>query len=232
MFLIIKCGALKKGSSLRNFFENSKNNLIIPCYEESKEDKKKLVSEFFASEYLKITNEEINLLVDLISNERLEIKNELSKLAIYIKNNKKNLIDSLGVITENSNDNFNQLIFSLFSKDKKGFLKMFFKSKEIQSDSVRSINFLSEHLMKILEVKGKIKSGYEKSSSIKSLRPPVFFKYLPEFNKHIDMWSEKNITFLLRKLFFCQSSTLKGLKTSEFELYFLFLKILNFKING
>ena len=50
---------------------------------------KKLVSEFFASEYLKITNEEINLLVDLISNERLEIKNELSKLAIYIKNNKK-----------------------------------------------------------------------------------------------------------------------------------------------
>ena len=80
--------ALKKGSSLRNFFENSKNTLIIPCYEESKEDKK-LVSEFFASEYLKITNEEINLLVDLISNERLEIKNELSKLAIYIKNNKK-----------------------------------------------------------------------------------------------------------------------------------------------
>ena len=47
------------------------------------------MSEFFASEYLKITNEEINLLVDLISNERLEIKNELSKLAIYIKNNKK-----------------------------------------------------------------------------------------------------------------------------------------------
>ena len=86
--------------------------------------------------------------------------------------------------------------------------------------------------MKILEVKGKIKSGYEKSSSIKSLRPPVFFKYLPEFNKHIDMWSEKNITFLLRKLFFCQSSTLKGQTTSEFELYFLFLKILNFKINS
>ena len=83
------------------------------------------MSEFFASEYLKITNEEINLLVDLISNERLEIKNELSKLAIYIKNNKK-FNRFLGVITENSNDNFNQLIFSLFSKDKKGFLKMFF----------------------------------------------------------------------------------------------------------
>ena len=81
-------------------------------------------------------------MVDLISNERLEIKNELSKLAIYIKTIKK-FNRFLGVITENSNDNFNQLIFSLFSKDKKGFLKMFFKSKEIQSDSVRSINFLN-----------------------------------------------------------------------------------------
>ena len=57
-----------------------------------------------------------------------------------------------------------------------------------------------------------------------------FFLNISEFNKHIDV-SEKNITFLLRKLFFCQSSTLKGQRLQNLNCI-LFLKILNFKING
>ena len=38
--LIIKCVQLKKTSTLRTFFEKSKEDLIVPCYEENETDKK------------------------------------------------------------------------------------------------------------------------------------------------------------------------------------------------
>ena len=100
--------------------------------------------------------------------------------------------------------------------------------EDIQNDEIRLINYLSDHFMKILEVKNKIRSGYEKNFAIKSLRPPVFFKYITEFSKQVDLWSEKEIDFFLRKLFQCQSSSLKNSRSSKFQLYFLFLRILNF----
>lgn len=226
--LIIKSTQLKKNTTLRNFFEKSKNNLIIPCYEETENDKKNIIKKVFNSEKLNISNEEIELLSSLLGNERLEIKNELNKLIIFIKNSKKDIRGSANIISGHINENISQLIFFLSSKKKKDFLRNFFNSKDIQNDEIRLINYLSDHFMKILEVKNKIRSGYEKNFAIKSLRPPIFFKYITEFSKQVDLWSDKEIDFFLRKLFQCQSSSLKNSRSSKFQLYFLFLRILNF----
>ena len=47
--LIIKCVQLKKTSTLRTFFEKSKEDLIVPCYEENETDKKNMIKGFFSS---------------------------------------------------------------------------------------------------------------------------------------------------------------------------------------
>ena len=227
--LIIKCVQLKKTSALRTFFEKSKENLIVPCYEENETDKKNMIMSFFSSAKLNISADEINVLSSLLSNERLEIKNELNKLIIFIKNSKKDVKDSLNIISENISENISQLIFSLASRDELNFLKNFFKSKDIRNDNVKLINSFSDHLLKILEVKDKIKRGHEKSFAIKALRPPIFFKYLNDFTRQVDLWEEKEINHFLRKLYICQSYYLKNFKSNKFTLYFLFLKILNLK---
>ena len=86
--------------------------------------------------------------------------------------------------------------------------------------------------MRILEVKSKIKSGKEKDLAIKSLKPAVFFKDIPEFDKHLDIWNEEDIYYFLKKLFVCQVSNLNGIKSFKFQLYFLFFWILNLKKNN
>ena len=188
-----------------------------------------MIKDFFSSAKLNISVHEINLLSGLLSNERLEIKNELNKLIIFIKNSKKDVKESLNIISENISENISQLIFFLASRDEFNFLKNFFKSKDIQNDHVKLINSFSDHLLKILEVKDKIKRGHEKSFAIKALRPPIFFKYLSDFTRQVDLWEEKEINHFLRKLYICQSYYLKNFKSSKFTLYFLFLKILNLK---
>ena len=54
-----------------------------------------MIKDFFSSAKLNISVHEINLLSGLLSNERLEIKNELNKLIIFIKNSKKTLKNPL-----------------------------------------------------------------------------------------------------------------------------------------
>ena len=88
-----------------------------------------MIKDFFSSAKLNISAHEINVLSSLLSNERLEIKNELNKLIIFIKNSKKDVKDSLNIISENISENISQLIFSLASRDEPNFLKNFFKSK-------------------------------------------------------------------------------------------------------
>ena len=229
LILIIKCSQLKKNSALRNFFENSKDHLTIPCYEETENDKKNIVRKIFNSENLNISEDEIKKISAMLSNQKLEIENELNKLIIYLKTSKKNLRDSLNIVSKNLTESINRLVFLLVSRDKENFLMEFFKSKEIQNDPIRLINYLSDHLLKILEVKTKVNSGQDKNYAIKRIRPPIFFKDIPEFSRQIDLWSENEIYVFLRKLFLCQMSSLKGLKSGKFQLYFLFLKILNNK---
>ena len=232
LILILKCTQLKKSSALRNFFENSKEYLVVPCYEENETEKKNIIRKIFTSEGLNISSEEINLISNMLGNQKLEIENELNKLIIYLKTSKKDINSSLSVISENINENINKLIFFLSSKEKTNFLRSLFKSKEIQNDHLRLINYFSDHLMRILEVKSKIKSGKEKDLAIKSLKPPVFFKDIPEFGKHLDIWNEEDIYYFLKKLFLCQVSNLNGIKSFKFQLYFLFLKIINQKKNN
>ena len=53
--------------------------------------------------------------------------------------------------------------------------------------------------MRLLEVKSKIKSGRKKDLAIKSLKPPVFFKDIPEFGKHLDIWNEEDIYYFFKE---------------------------------
>ena len=56
----------------------------------------------------------------------------------------------------------------------------------------------------------------------KKFATPVFFKYITEFSKQVDLWGEKEIDFFLRKLFQCQSSSLKTLGLANFSCIFCF----------
>ena len=121
------------------------------------------------------------------------------------------------------------------------FLSKFIKSnnqRELDkiNEIVAKINLLEENVktlkdtdfpLKTSELKEKIKNGQNKNSAIKSLRPPIFFKRLSKFNSQVEQWNEKEILRIIKKLHLFRVSSLNGDRSSKFQLYFLFLKILN-----
>jgi len=226
-YLICKSDQLKKTSAFRRFFEGSEKSVTVACYEETELEKRSLIKNSLLSEEIKVNENEISQLSDILSNQRYEILNELQKVKIAIKTSKKTLVESIDLICKQSNGDIDDLIYSLASKEKNNFLVNFFNSKEIQNDLIRFANYFSEHLFKLLEVKERIRNGENKNLAIKSLRPPIFFKKLTKFNNQVEQWNEKEILNIIKKLFLFRMASLEGQKSSKFQLYFLFLKILN-----
>lgn len=226
-YLICKSDQLKKASAFRRFFENSDHSVTVACYEETEQEKNSLIKSSLLDDEIKVSENELSQLSNILSNQRHEILNELQKVKISIKTSKKTLAESIDLICRKSNGDIDNLVYSLASKEKNNFLVNFFNSKEIQNDLIRFVNYFSEHLFKLLEVKEKIRNGENRNLAVKSLKPPIFFKRLDKFNNQVEQWHEKEILQILKKLFLFRVASLKGKNSGKFQLYFLFLKILN-----
>ena len=212
LIVVLKCNQLNPRSSLRSFFENNDDTISVACYEEGEKEKRRYIDNFLNNEGVKVSEYLIDLLSDNLSNQRLEIKSELEKIIILHKSapdNKSPQI-SISFLSESLDNDDTKFIFSLVSKKKKGFVKNYNKFTDYGSNNIRLITYLLEHFFRLLVVRIKISEGIDISSAIKQLRPPIFFKNLPEFKKQINMFSTSELKMVIKKLFISKQYHIQG----------------------
>ena len=56
----------------------------------------------------------------------------------------------------------------------------------------------------------KIYEGIDVSNAIKQLRPPIFFKNLPEFKQQLKMFSISELKFVIKKLLVSKQEFISG----------------------
>ena len=212
LIVVLKCHQLSPRSSLRSFFEKNNYSISVACYEESESEKKKYINTFLQKEGIKVSESLINLLTNNLSNQRLEINSELEKIIILHKSQpeKKFMHNSFSFISESLNNDDIKFVFSIASKEKKGFVKNFNKFTNYGSDNIRLITYLLEHFFRLLFIKIKIYEGIEVSSAIRQLKPPIFFKHLPEFRQQLTMFSTSELKFVIKKLLISKQELIRG----------------------
>ena len=80
---------LEKKSKLRSFFEKSDKHVCIPFYEDSIKSLGIMASNFFKERNIPISSANINLIVNKCSGDRLNLTNELEKIELFCKKEKK-----------------------------------------------------------------------------------------------------------------------------------------------
>ena len=85
--LVIEAGDLDKRSKLRSLCENSDGAVAIPCYVEEGAARTRIISDILQSEGLRITREALALLTDALPPDRMAMRSELEKLALYCRAN-------------------------------------------------------------------------------------------------------------------------------------------------
>ena len=78
--IIIKSSNLEKKSKLRNLFEKEKNVICTPVYEDDSRSLNFIINNFLKDYKLSLSQEIKNILIERSNGDRINLKNELSKL--------------------------------------------------------------------------------------------------------------------------------------------------------
>ncbi len=175
--IILISSILEKKSKLRSFFEKNKNGIIVPFYEDNNQTLFFLAEKFFKEHNIKISSENINLIVERSKGDRINLKNELKKIQNF--SYKKTSISTNEIIKLTNlaeNYNISELVDQCLAKNKKKTLRILNENNSSQEDN---IIILKTFLFKLKRLK-KLKIDLEEKKNIDTVlnthKPPIFWK--------------------------------------------------------
>jgi DNA polymerase-3 subunit delta len=228
--IIIRAEQLGVKSILRKYFEKTEDLLIVPCYEESAFEKKKYVEDFFKRERISVTESFITTLSDHLSNDRLEIREELNKIQLLTEGEDTN-IENLNIFYDSVYSDEIEFINSLVSGKVDSYLsKQFDRLTQFRSEQIRCTSILLEHFYKLFKVKFLLSEGMSNQEAQCTLKPPIFFKYKNDFEKQLSMWSLRNLEIIIKKLILSKKKFFKGDATASAYFFGCLIKIIKIKI--
>ena len=81
--VILNSAILDKKSKIRKLFEKDKNLICVPFYEDNNKTLQLVAGNFLNKEKIKISQENINILIEKAKGDRKNLKNELLKLKYF-----------------------------------------------------------------------------------------------------------------------------------------------------
>jgi len=180
-------------SGTRNFFENGNNLASIGCYYENEDTIAKIILQQCKKHNKNIDEEALFYLKSHLKGDNQIIKFELEKLFNFTHD--KSLITKDDILATLSSDllaSGDEMCIYFAKKEVTNFLKEVKKLQDQNTNEVLMIRALARYYLNIYIVASKIEDGENIDIAIKSLYPPIFFKYIPDFKQIIRNHTSKD----------------------------------------
>lgn len=200
-FLIFSAGDLSASSSLRQLFEKESSLAAIPCYKEDQQTIKRLLETKLKQAGFSFDNNALEAMSQKFMGDQMVIISELGKLITYMGDNKFiSLSDVDAVITDNKEAIFDNIYNDLFSKDLKSGQLNINRALNDGTPEILIMRAIGRYLQNLYRVKKQIINGINEAVAISSLKPPLFYKQVPIFKKHLQIWTIGELSNLLHGL--------------------------------
>ena len=200
--IVLISSVLEKKSKLRSFFEKNTNTIIVPFYEDNNQTLFFLAEKFFKEQKIKISSENINLIVERSKGDRINLKNELKKIQNFSYKKTSITTDEILKLTNLAeNYNISELVDHCLAKNKKKTLRILNENNSSQEDN---IIILKTFLFKLKRLK-KLKIDLERKKSIDivltSHKPPIFWKDKDLIKQQLKIMTLNQINQLMNNVF-------------------------------
>ena len=198
--IIFVAGILEKRSKLRNFFEKSKNTICVALYEDNIQTLSSIAQKFLKERRINISQQDLNILAERAKGDRINLNNELEKIANFSLKKKNIGINEILKLTNLSeNYDLSELVDSCLSKNKKKLNKILNENNFSQEDCVLILRILLSKLKRLLKLylDPDIKTNVEKA--LNSYKPPIFWKDKEIIKQQIKVLNFKKTKELVNK---------------------------------
>ena len=189
-YLMFIASDLPSSSSIKTYMEGSKKFGVVACYKDSSSNLYNEISYYLKQNNVEYTSEIISYLQPYFNHNKLPIRSELEKLALYL--GKKKNIDLADVelcfSTSGSNNyaTLDNLCSAIVRKDMASFIKISDTLISQENFSpIALIRIMSNYFLRLESVLCAVQNGVNEQDAIDELRPPLFFKQLQSFKSHL-----------------------------------------------
>ena len=196
--IIINSKPLDKKSKLRANFEKDKELACVAFYHDDNNTLANSASKFFSEKKIPISREILNLLVERCRGDRINLKNEISKIENFLIDKKTISADEILKLTNLAeNYSFSELADACLSKNKKKTLLIINENNFTSEDCVTIIRIFLNKAKRILILKKMEKENKSVEECLTSYRPAIFWKDKEVVRQQIKHWSLKKIQQLI-----------------------------------
>jgi DNA polymerase-3 subunit delta len=195
---ILNSKNLEKKSTLRKFFEKEKNNICVPFYEDNSQTLNSIISQFFRSKKIPISQQLINILIERSRGDRKNLNNELTKIESF-SSNKKYINPQEIIKLTNLADNYNasELIDHSLAKNTRKTATILNENNYSDEDNIIIIRTLLAKLKRLVKIYELLDEKNNIDQAISLFKPAVFWKDKPLVTQQIRSWKKDELKSLI-----------------------------------
>jgi len=207
--LLIEGGDLDKRSKLRAVCEGESNQACaIACYAEDAAARQRTISDILASEKIRAAKEVVAILAEILPSDRMAMRAELEKFALYAAGGTKGADGFVSVSIEDVRASIqdagaaetDDLVFAVGAGDAKLAAQLMDRLFSEQASPVGILRAAQRHFLRLQWARAQMDKGLGATDAVKRLQPPVFWKYESAMAAQVRRWSAVRIDRALRRL--------------------------------
>ena len=187
--IIVKCSSLEKKSKLRNLIEKEKNEICTPVYEDDSRSLNILINNFLKEKKFNLSQEIKNILIERSKGDRINLKNELSKLEnLQISKSKLSTDDVVKLSNLAENFSVFELSDNYLAKNSKKVANILNENNYSSEDCILIIRTILNKSKRLLKIRNEIDNNTNIDQAISSFKPPIFWKEKDIVKKQAQSW--------------------------------------------
>jgi DNA polymerase III subunit delta len=199
--IIIRTGLLEKKSKLRNYFEKSSSAIVVPFYEDNYQSLIKIAQNFFNGKKIRISQQNVNYIVERSNGNRINLNNELEKISNF---SDKKLTIEYGEISKLTNlaenYSFAELADQCLLKNKKKTLNILNENNSSPEDNIIILKTFLYKLKRLKQLKMDLEVKQNYDIVISTFKPPIFWKDKDLVKEQLKIWSLSQIQSSIKKI--------------------------------
>jgi DNA polymerase-3 subunit delta len=201
--LLIEAGDLDRKSKLRATCEGETPiACAIPCYIEDAAARQRTIADILTTEKIQAGREVIAALAEVLPPDRLAMRSELEKFAIYVgKGNAATSADVRASVQDAGAAELDDLVFAIGAGETKRAAQLIDRLYAEQTSPVVLLRAAQRHFMRLQWARAEMDKGLAATDAVKRLQPPVFWKYESAMTAQLRRWSRAKSEHALRRLY-------------------------------
>ena len=199
--IVLIAKRLDKKSKIRNLFEKEKIALIVPFYEDSPQTLITIAKKILTENKINLSQENLNLIIERAQGDRINLKNELQKIVLLSKGEKKiDLNDIFKLTNLSENYSANELVDNCLCKNKKKTLNILNENIPSSEDNILILRTFLNKLKRLRKLRLSLRESNNVDQTINAFKPPIFWKDKDIIKNQLKFWSRDEILNLINEI--------------------------------